>query len=165
MSAGDVVKSSSRSNQPSTQDADPGPGASVNKTAEASQRPDLSDPFRPVHGSSPLTPFDLDRIERVIGYANRETGLQFSVFIGQVEEDARAYAIRLHRALADPERSVLIMVDPAARVLEIVTGSEARRVVTDAQCRLAAATMQSSFAAHDLAGGLTAGIQQLGVEV
>jgi uncharacterized membrane protein YgcG len=126
------------------------------------QLPDLSDPFRPVHTSAPLTPYDVERIERVIRHAGASAGLQFSVFIGTAEEDARAYATRLHRALDDPDHSVLILVDPPGKLLEIVTGTEARRVLGDAECQLAAATMQSSFVANDLAGGLTAGIQQLG---
>lgn len=129
--------------------------------AESMQSVDLSDPFRPVHGTGPLTPYEVDRVERVIRYARRNSGLEFSVFIGKVEEDSRAYAIRLHGALPDPDHSVLICVDPGAHVLEIVTGVEAARLLGDNECRLAAATMQSNFMAHDLAGGLTAGIQQL----
>lgn len=119
------------------------------------------DPFRPVRINSPLSQHDVDRIDRVIQYAERTSGLHFSVFLGPTGEDSRGYAIRLHAALDDPDRSVLLVVDPAAHVLEIVTGTATRRVLGDAECRIAAATMQTSFAAHDLAGGLTAGIQQL----
>ncbi|WP_230207987.1 DUF5130 family protein [Microlunatus sp. Gsoil 973] len=121
----------------------------------------LADPFRPVHGTGPLTPFEIGRVERVIRYAREVAGLPFAVFIGPAEPDSRAYALRLHGALPDPDRSVLVVVDPAARVLEIVTGGIAARSLGDPECRLAAATMQSSFVVHDLAGGLTAGIQQL----
>lgn len=124
-------------------------------------KPDLTDPFRPVHGTGPLSPYEIDRIERVIRYARQNSGLDYSVFIGSTEDDSRGYAVRLHSALPDPDRSVLVFVDPGARVLEVVTGAAATRVLGDNDCRLAAATMQSSFVAHDLAGGLTAGIQQL----
>jgi hypothetical protein len=48
------------------------------------------------------------------------------------------------------------------RKLEIVTGIEARRVLSDLECRLAAAAMQTSFAGGDIVGGLTVGVQQLG---
>jgi uncharacterized membrane protein YgcG len=88
--------------------------------------------------------------------------LKFSVFIGVSEQDARGYAERLHRSLTDPDHSVLVMCDPEFRRLEIVTGSEARRTLSDLECRLAAASMQTSFAGGDIAGGLAAGIQQLG---
>lgn len=51
---------------------------------------------------------------------------------------------------------------PARRGLEIVTGERAKRQLPDSQCGLAALTMQASFAAGDLTGGLVTGIQQLG---
>ena len=38
---------------------------------------------------------------------------------------------------------VLVLVDPAAKLLEIVTGAEARRVLDDAEVELAALTMQT----------------------
>lgn len=125
-------------------------------------KPDLTDPFRPVSPSGPLTPYDIDRIERAISNADKDSGLHFSVFVGVSEEDARSYAIRLLGALEDPDRSVLVLVDPNFRVLEIVTGSVARLALDDRECELAAASMRSSFEAGDLVGGLTAGVQQLG---
>lgn len=94
--------------------------------------------------------------------AEKVSGLTFSVYVGVAEEDARDYAQRLHAALPDPERSVLVLCDPEFHALEIVTGSEARRVLSDGAAGLAAATMQTSFSVGDLPGGLTAGIQQLG---
>ena len=126
-----------------------------------SGKPDLTDPFRPVHGTGPLTPHEIDRIERIAYSAAQSSGVQFSIFIGPATDEPRAYAIRLHGALDNAAQSVLILVDPTARLLEIVTGSATRRVLSDTDCRLAAASMQSNFVAHDLAGGLTAGIQQL----
>lgn len=137
------------------------PAGEVVRADAGSAEVDLTDPFRPVHVNSPLSQHDVDRIERVIRYAESNSGLRFAVFVGPAEDDTRAYATRLHSALDDPDRSVLLLVDPAAHALEILTGSATRRMLGDAECRLAAATMQTSFAAHDLAGGLTAGIQQL----
>jgi hypothetical protein len=46
--------------------------------------------------------------------------------------------------------------------LEIVTGSEAGRVVDERACSLAAMTMTSSFAVGDLAGGIVDGLRMLG---
>jgi alkanesulfonate monooxygenase SsuD/methylene tetrahydromethanopterin reductase-like flavin-dependent oxidoreductase (luciferase family) len=109
-----------------------------------------------------FTRAELERIKRAVHNAEVVSGLTFSVFVGVAEEDARAYAERLHSALSDPPRSVLVLCDPEFHVLEIVTGSEARRWLGDVECGLAAATMQTSFVAGDLVGGLAAGIQQLG---
>jgi uncharacterized membrane protein YgcG len=109
-----------------------------------------------------LTPSELRRIERAQRYAQQASGLTFSVYVGVSEEDARAYAVRLHAALADPDSSVLVLCDPSFRTLEIVTGRHARRVLPDLECRLAAATMQTSFVVGDIVGGLVNGINQLG---
>ena len=109
-----------------------------------------------------FTPSQLEWIKRAVRNAETLSGLTFSVFVGVSEEDSRAYAERLHKALTDPDHSVLVMCDLEFRKLEIVTGIEARRVLTDLECRLAAAAMLTSFAGGDIVGGLTAGIQQLG---
>jgi len=109
-----------------------------------------------------FTPSQLEWIKRAVRNAETISGLTFSVFIGVSEEDSRAYAERLHKALTDPDHSVLVMCDVEFRKLEIVTGIEARRVLSDLECRLAAAAMQTSFAGGDIVGGLTVGVQQLG---
>ena len=109
-----------------------------------------------------FTPSQLEWIKRAVRNAETISGLTFSVFIGVSEEDSRAYAERLHKALTDPDHSVLVMCDVEFRKLEIVTGIETRRVLSDLECRLAAAAMQTSFAGGDIVGGLTIGVQQLG---
>jgi uncharacterized membrane protein YgcG len=109
-----------------------------------------------------FTPSQREWIKRAVRNADTASGLTFSVFVGVSEEDSRAYAERLHRSLTDPDHSILVMCDPEFRRLEIVTGKDARRVLSDLECRLAAAAMQTSFAGGDIVGGLAAGIQQLG---
>lgn len=109
-----------------------------------------------------FTRAELDRLKRAQRNAEQLSGLTFSLFVGVSEEDSRGYARRLHGALDDPGRSVLVMCDPAFRALEIVTGEQARRYLDDIECRLAAASMQTSFVAGDIVGGLVIGIQQLG---
>ena len=109
-----------------------------------------------------FTPSQREWIKRAVRNAETASGLTFSVFVGVSEEDSRAYAERLHKSLTDPHHSILVMCDPEFRRLEIVTGKDARRVLSDLECRLAAAAMQTSFAGGDIVGGLAAGIQQLG---
>src|ERR687898_3222186 len=90
-----------------------------------------------------FTPSQREWLKRAVRNADLTSGLRFSVMVGVSEEDSRAYAERLHGALPDPDHSVLVMCDPEFHALEIVTGSEARRWLTDAECGLAAATMQT----------------------
>ena len=109
-----------------------------------------------------FTPSQREWLKRAVRNAEAASGLTFSLFVGVAEENSRGYAERLHGALADRDHCVLVMCDPEFRKLEIVTGVEARRVLDDLECRLAAAAMQTSFAGGDIVGGLAAGIQQLG---
>ena len=102
--------------------------------------------------------FDLDE---TIRQAEQLSRVEFSVFVGVAEGDPRAFATSLHNTLVAPSRSILVMVDPTRRLLEVVTGAHVRRHLSDAEVELAVLHMQSDFAAGDLAGGLRRGIEML----
>jgi hypothetical protein len=102
--------------------------------------------------------FDIDKAIRDAETVSR---YEFSVFVGAAEGETRPFAERLHATLTAPERSVLIMVDPSARILEVVTGTQVRRDLDDGEVRLAALEMQSAFATGDLVGGITRGVGML----
>jgi uncharacterized membrane protein YgcG len=100
-------------------------------------------------------------IDKAIRDAETLSRIEFSVYVGHSDGETRPFAERLHDALVAPDRSVLVLVDPAAQIVEIVTGTDAHRVLDDAEVKLAALTMQSAFATGDLVGGITRGVQQL----
>jgi hypothetical protein len=100
-------------------------------------------------------------LDETIRLAERVSRVEFSVFVGRAEGEPRAFAEGLHRSLVVPARSILLLVDPEARALEVVTGSEVRRHLPDRQVEFAVAEMQTRFAAGDLLGGLRRGIQML----
>jgi hypothetical protein len=100
-------------------------------------------------------------IDRAIRAAETVCRYEFSVYVGAADGEAGPFAQRLHASLVAPSRSVLIMVDPAARLLEIVTGSAVRRDLSDEAVGLAAVAMESAFAAGDLVGGIKRGLAQL----
>lgn len=107
---------------------------------------------------------DTDRatLDRAIRRAEQLSRFEFSVYVGPVEGDSpRTFATRLHDRLVAPARSVLILVDPRLRVTEVVTGSDVRHLLTDAEVELAVLDMQSEFAGGDLASGLARGISLL----
>jgi len=101
------------------------------------------------------------QIDKAIRDAETICRYEFSVYVGSAEGEPRAFAERLHSALVVPDRSVLIMVDPSERVLEVVPGAEARRDLEDHEVRLAVVEMQSQFALGDLVGGIVRGINML----
>ncbi len=100
-------------------------------------------------------------IDKAIRDAETMCRYEFSVFVGASEGETRPFAERLHAALVAPARSVLVLVDPAARIVEVVTGAEARRDLDDAEVKLAVLSMQTAFAAGDLVGGIKQGVLQL----
>lgn len=109
----------------------------------------------------PFTSADHAALDATIRRAEQLCRMEFSVFVGNAEGDPRAFATSLHNTLVAPARSILIMVDPTQRLLEIVTGAFVRRTLSDNQVELAALHMQQDFANDDLAGGLRRGIEML----
>lgn len=109
----------------------------------------------------PLTVRSLRRITRVLRIAEATTGFAFSLYIGDLEEPARATAESMHASLPEPARSVFIAISPSQRQLEIVTGKRPRQRILDRDAKLAALSMSSAFAGGNLAGGIVAGLAQL----
>jgi hypothetical protein len=101
------------------------------------------------------------RLARSVESAERATGLRFRLHVGHLEGGrARAESL-LAEGGGTAADTVLIAVDPAARGLEIVTGTRATSQLSDRSCGLASLAMTSSFAAGDLVGGLVNGLQVL----
>lgn len=110
----------------------------------------------------PFTNQQYADIEHVIKVANAETGLRFSVYVGDVDGDMRDAAETMHSKFgADAPETVLLVTSPGDRFLEIVTGDEAARRLSDRACALAALSMSASFTGGDLAGGIVTGVRML----
>jgi hypothetical protein len=122
-------------------------------TSVRTGRPDVLD--------GPFTTPQLLRLDEALRLADQSTGLTFSVYVGDLDEPVRGHAEKLHAQLADPARSVLLAVSPNQRVLEVVTGADARRRIPDRSAKLAALSMAAAFSGGDLAGGLVSGLAQL----
>lgn len=108
-----------------------------------------------------LTPADRFEIDKAIRAAEESSRCEFSVFVGRAQGEPRAFASRLHAAAVAPDRSILVSVDPVGHTIEVVTGAEVRRTLTDHQVDLAILAMRSAFAEGDLVDGLVRGINQL----
>lgn len=112
--------------------------------------------------TGPFTEGQIREISRACSTASSESGLHFSVYVGAVEGDIREHAERLHAALGpSASRGGLILVAPGDRQLEIVTGKESARRLSDRACALAALSMTTSFAGGDLVGGIVTGLRML----
>lgn len=109
----------------------------------------------------PFTTPQLLRLDHTLRHADEVTGLTFSVYVGELDEPTRSTAEQMLHRMADPAHSVLIAVSPNQRVVEVVTGAQARRRVSDRECSHAAKSMTAAFNGGDLAGGLVIGVAQL----
>ena len=105
---------------------------------------------------------DLARLDEALTMSSRETGLRFTLYIGDLGKPTRVQAEELHaRSGEDPSHAVLIAVSPGQRVVEVVTGAGAARRLPDRACALAVLSMTASFAGGDLVGGIVNGLRQL----
>lgn len=109
----------------------------------------------------PFTTRQLLRLDEALRVADEQTGLTFSVYIGELEVPTRESAEKLQKQIDDADHAVLIAISPNQRRLEIVTGNEARKRISDRDAKLAGLSMSAAFAGGDLAGGVLAGIDQL----
>ncbi|GAA4809053.1 DUF5130 family protein [Nocardioides caeni] len=113
-------------------------------------------------GALALTPAEQAALDVTIRTSEQACRAEISVFIGTATGQPRDFATSLHNTLVLPTRSILVMVDPHRRIIEIVTGGHVRERLTDAEAQLAVSAMTDGFAAGDLAAGLTQGIELLG---
>lgn len=110
----------------------------------------------------PFTPGQLARIDEALTMSSWETGLDFSLYVGALEEPTREHAERLHAGLgARAANGVLIAVSPGQRLLHIVTGELSFRRLPDRSAALAALSMRAAFSLGDLVGGIVNGLRQL----
>jgi hypothetical protein len=116
---------------------------------------------RPQVLDGPFTTSQLLRLDEALRTADQATGLTFSVYVGDLDAPVRGHAEKLHLQLTDPDNSVLMALSPNQRVLEIVTGSVARKRIPDRSAKLAALSMAAAFNGGDLTGGIVTGLSQL----
>jgi hypothetical protein len=136
-------------------------GESVETIDRAESRVETDVAARPNVLDGPFTTRQLLRIDEALRVADSSTGLVFTVYVGPLTEPIREHAQRLHAELKDPAHAVLVALSPNQRVLEVVTGSEARKRIPDRDAKLAALSMVAAFGGGDLAGGIVSGLDQL----
>jgi hypothetical protein len=123
-------------------------------SAEVFHEPDRS-------GHVPFTTPQLSRLDEALTLASRETGLLFAIYLGDLGTKTETRAAELQASLERAPESVLVAVSPGQRVVEVITGSEARLRLPDRGAKLAVMSMVASFKEGDLLGGLLSGLRML----
>lgn len=110
----------------------------------------------------PFSQSQLARLDEALTLASRDTGLDFSIYLGALGKESRPEAERLFRGIGErASHSVLIAVSPAERVVELVTGDVASVRIPSRSAKLAVMSMVASFKEGDLVGGLISGLRML----
>ncbi|GGN12897.1 hypothetical protein GCM10011609_61590 [Lentzea pudingi] len=117
--------------------------------------------YEPHAPELPFTPAQLAQLDEALTLSSRTTGLDFSVYLGELGSNAHERAQELHGSTERPSHHVLLAVSPGERVVEIVTGEESHRRLADRSAKLAVMSMVASFKEGDLAGGLVSGLRML----
>ena len=117
--------------------------------------------YEPHAPELPFTPAQLAQLDEALTLSSRTTGLDFSVYLGELGTNAHERVQELHASTERPSHHVLVAVSPGERVVEIVTGEESHRRLADRGAKLAVMSMVASFKEGDLAGGLVSGLRML----
>lgn len=127
--------------------------AAVGRTAVA---------YGPAGSPGPFSNSDLERLDEALTMSSWESGIDFSVYVGNLGDDRRATLSALHSSLgAKATNSCLIAVAPGDRAIEIGTGLEAAKRLPERSCNLALLSMTASFGGGDLVGGIVNGLRML----
>lgn len=120
-------------------------------------------PGAQVARGEPFTREQRERLDRARDAAQAQTGILFSVRIGQVDGDVDLTAEHaLANLVAAPhEPAVLVLVSPGQRFVRVMTTPGAKRRISDQAAGLAVLTMTSSFGHGDIVGGVINGLRQL----
>ncbi|OLT47106.1 DUF5130 domain-containing protein [Saccharomonospora sp. CUA-673] len=134
----------------------------VGSVVTGSGRISSAEMYEPTAPNGPFTTKQLSRLDEALALATRDTGIEFSIYLGPLGEDSRAGAEQLHDKLGDSgDDAIVIAVSPGQRVVEIVTGAKTTQRVPDRTAKLAVMSMSASFKEGDLVGGLVSGLRML----
>ena len=110
-------------------------------------------------GAQGFTARQLSRLDEALTLSSRESGLMFSIYLGELKAPTRAHAEALFEKLTDD--AVLLAVSPGQRALHIVTGPGSAKRLPNRACALAALAMRAAFTSGELTGGLVTGLRML----
>lgn len=128
----------------------------------ASGRISAAEEFRDTSAvDQPFSPTQLGRLDEALTMCSRETGLRFSLYVGDLGDSPDTRAAELHAGLEGSPEAVLVAVSPGQRVVEVITGEAARHRLPDSGPKLAVMSMVASFKEGDLVGGLLSGLRML----
>ncbi|AEF39522.1 hypothetical protein AS9A_1070 [Hoyosella subflava DQS3-9A1] len=107
-------------------------------------------------------PFDKDdliRLDDALTFGTRTTGVKFTIYLGELGDNANDRAFDLLDSLDDPDHSALIAVSPGERKIEVVSGAAVVGKVGDRICQLGVTAAVPAFREGKLIDGLVAAVK------
>lgn len=175
MAAGEVTADTHDEPQPPSEESSsgqPAPGEVQHPVSDAAHghsaavepggRVSVARQVLPQPSRVPFSTVALSRLDEALTLASRDTGLRFTIYLGELGGNTRQRAEQLHDTLGPAAaNAVLVAVSPGECVVEIVTGAESRARLPDRACKLGVMTMIASFKEGDLINGLIAGLRMM----
>lgn len=120
-------------------------------------------------GDAPTTPpFKTDELvalDEALSDATDETGIRFSVFIGDLGEDAFAGASAILPSAPEPEHSALIAIAPNTKDVVVVSGKEVADRLNDRVAQLGVTAAIAGIRSGDLVDGIISAIRVIAAAV
>ncbi|TDT34032.1 uncharacterized protein DUF5130 [Naumannella halotolerans] len=105
---------------------------------------------------------EIEAFKSALVEAEDRSGMRFCLFVGGPDGDPKEFAKKVISGQREPASSVVLVVDPDSLAVEVATGTEAARRISDAECARAASTIQQEVALGKTADGILAGLNLLG---
>lgn len=107
----------------------------------------------------PLTTKELVALDETLSVATDEAHVQFSIYIGDLGDDALAGAEKLLPGVPEPEHAALLAVSPNTKDVVVVSGSAVADRVNDRVAQLGVTAAIAGFRGGDLVDGLVSSIR------
>ncbi|HEY9310767.1 DUF5130 family protein [Williamsia sp.] len=154
MASGDVVKSTV---DPETLPM--GAALTVSGRISAARYPE------DMPSTPPFKTNELVALDEALADATDETAIRFSVYIGDLGDDAVAGAAAILPNAPEPEHAVLIAVSPNTKDVVVVSGKEVAARLNDRVAQLGVTAAIAGIRSGDLVDGLISAIRVMAAAV
>ncbi|WP_020107222.1 DUF5130 family protein [Nocardia sp. 348MFTsu5.1] len=113
----------------------------------------------------PFKTDELVALDEALADATDETGIRFSVFIGDLGVDAVAGAAAILPNAPEPEHAALIAVSPNTKDVVVVSGKEVAARLNDRVAQLGVTAAIAGIRSGDLVDGLISAIRVIAAAV
>jgi hypothetical protein len=113
----------------------------------------------------PFTTAELVALDEALADATDETGIRFSVFIGDLGADAFAGASAVLASAPEPEHAALIAIAPNTKDVVVVSGQEVAARLNDRVAQLGVTAAIAGIRSGDLVDGIISSIRVIAAAV